>query len=529
METLENHVLDSWRRPSGRLATLHDPTRGEPIAEAGTGGIDMRAVAEHARNEGGPRLREMTFAQRGAMLATLSKALHAAREALIDVAVENGGNTRKDAKFDVDGAIGTLAAYSQYGTQAGDVRILADGPGTALGRSPRFWGEHALLPRRGVAVHVNAFNFPAWGLAEKAAVAWLAGMPVVTKPATATAMLAERVARVLVSTGALPKGAFQLLCGSAGDLLDHMGPQDVLAFTGSSDTGFLLRSKERLLRQSVRVNVEADSLNAAVLAPDVSVGTETWNLFLKDVVTDITQKAGQKCTAIRRVLVPRESADAVEAELAERLRAVRVGDPALDEVGMGPVSTADQHRDVRAGIERLSGEARVVVGGTDEPPLVGAAPGKGWFVAPTLLRAEDGERAKAVHEHEVFGPAATILPYDGSVEQAASLVRRGEGCLVSSVYSDDRDFVGRMVVEAGPWNGRLFLGSQNVAGQAPGPGTVLPGSVHGGPGRAGGGEELGAFRGLTLYQQRVALQGDRAVVERLVHPPAPAPAPARPA
>jgi oxepin-CoA hydrolase/3-oxo-5,6-dehydrosuberyl-CoA semialdehyde dehydrogenase len=374
---------------------------------------------------------------------------------------------------------------------------------------------------------VNAFNFPAWGLAEKAAVAWLAGMPVVTKPATATAMLAERVARVLLGTGALPAGALQLLCGSAGDLLDHLDSQDVLAFTGSSDTGYLLRSRERLLRRSVRVNVEADSLNSAVLAPDVEVGSETWNLFLRDVVTDVTQKAGQKCTAIRRVLVPPQTADAARDEIADRLKAVRVGDPALDEVGMGPVSTADQHKDVRAGIEKLSAESEVVVGGLGAPTLVGADASKGWFVAPTLLRARDSEKAKVVHEHEVFGPCATLLPYDGSVEQAASLVRRGDGCLVSSVYGDDRDFVGRLVVEMGAWHGRLYLGSENVAGQTFGPGTVLPGSVHGGPGRAGGGEELGAFRGMSLYQQRVALQGDRALVERLARPTA-APAEAKP-
>ena len=517
MQRLENHVLGAWRAGSGKLAPLHDPTTGEAIAEAGTGGIDMKAVLAHARDVGGPRLREMTFAQRGEVLAQASKVINAARDELIEIAVKNGGNTRKDAKFDIDGAWGTLFAYSEFAKKLGDARVMLDGDADQLGRTPRFVSQHVLSPRQGAAVHVNAFNFPGWGFAEKAACAWLAGVPVVTKPATATAVLAERIVRLLADAKVLPEGALQLLCGSTGDMLDHLGPQDVLAFTGSADTGYLLRSKENLLRWSVRVNIEADSLNSAVLGPDVTAGSgETWSLFLRDVVTDMTQKAGQKCTAIRRIVVPQPMVETVVGELSSRLANVKVGNPALQEVNMGPVSTASQKSDVLGGVAKLSAESDVVFGSTKEPPLVGAAAGKGWFVGPVLMKSRDAKSASVVHAHEVFGPCATILPYDGSAAEACALVRKGMGGLVSSVFSDDREFTGSMIAGIAAWHGRLYLGSAKMADQSiVGPGGVLPASVHGGPGRAGGGEELGLHRGMAIYQQRTALQGDRAVLERL--------------
>ncbi|MCG3133146.1 MAG: 3,4-dehydroadipyl-CoA semialdehyde dehydrogenase [Planctomycetes bacterium] len=516
MRNLENHVLGSWRAPSGRLADLTDPTTGAVIARCGTEGIDMKAVAAYGRDVGGPALRAMTFAQRGAMLEACWKAVHAIREELIELAVRNSGNTRKDAKFDIDGAIATLSAYAVWGNELGDTQVMLDGEGLQLGRTPRFWGQHVLVPREGVAVHVNAFNFPAWGLAEKAACALLAGVPCIEKPATATAVVAERLLRACTDAGALPPGAVQLLCGSVGDLLDHLGPQDCLAFTGSADTALKLRGKENLLRWSVRVNVEADSLNAAVLGPDVAPGSETWNLFVRDVATDVTQKAGQKCTAIRRILVPADRVADAEAALVERISSVVIGDPSNDEVRMGPLATAAQRDDIRAGIAKLATECDFVMGAAGEPDaLVGCEKGKGCFQRPVLFRAKDTAAAKLVHEHEVFGPCATILPYDGSAASAGAIVAKGKGGLVASVFSDDREFVRAMVVAIAPWNGRLYLGSGKMADQSLGPGTVLPGSVHGGPGRAGGGEELGKFRGLSLYQQRTALQGDRAVIEKL--------------
>jgi len=321
--------------------------------------------------------------------------------------------------------------------------------------------------------------------------------------------------RANAQTKVLPEGALSLLLGSAGDLLDHLGPQDVVAFTGSSDTGAKIRVLPAVIRNSVRVNVEADSLNAAVLGPDAEPGAETYELFLKDVLRDMTQKAGQKCTAIRRVLVPVAVADRVRDDLVDRLRAVTVGNPAHDGVRMGPVATAGQLADVRAGIDLLARDGRLVHGDAGLA-FVGAEPGKGFFVGPVLLEVEPGADAPRVHSHEVFGPVATVVPYSGGAAEAAEIVARGRGGLVSSVYSEDVAFTSAVVMELAPYHGRIFLGSAKIAEMSPGPGTVLPLLVHGGPGRAGGGEELGGLRGLAFYMQRVALEGSRPTIERIV-------------
>jgi oxepin-CoA hydrolase/3-oxo-5,6-dehydrosuberyl-CoA semialdehyde dehydrogenase len=365
-------------------------------------------------------------------------------------------------------------------------------------------------------VHVNAFNFPAWGLAEKAATALLAGMPVVTKPATSTALLAHRIVEILVEAKAMPDGALSLVCGAPGDLLDRLGGQDVLAFTGSSITAAKLREGKSVVRDATRINVEADSLNAAVLGPDADEGGDVMNLFTSDVVREMTQKTGQKCTAIRRIYVPRPLVETVLEKLRERLAAVKVGDPSREDVTMGPVATAQQLRDVRAGIEKLTSCAKIVFGSAGEVDAIGVGKGKGFFVSPVLLHAAEPRPGDAVHEHEVFGPVATVCTYDGTAEKACALVAAGGGGLVSSVYSDDKDFVRKMVVGLAPFHGRLVIGSSKVAGQSLPPGMALPQLVHGGPGRAGGGEELGGRRGMTFYMQRTALQGDRALIEAIV-------------
>jgi oxepin-CoA hydrolase/3-oxo-5,6-dehydrosuberyl-CoA semialdehyde dehydrogenase len=340
-------------------------------------------------------------------------------------------------------------------------------------------------------------------------------MPVVSKPATSTALLAHRIVQIVEEGRLLPEGALSLVCGSAGDMLDRLGGQDVLAFTGSHATASSLRAGRAFVASSAHVNVEADSLNAAVLAPDVEDGSDLAALFAADVVRDMTQKAGQKCTAIRRVYVPAAKIEAVVERLRERLLAVRVGDPAKDEVTMGPVATAQQLRDVREGIERLSKVARIACGGAKRPEAIGVDDGKGYFVAPTLLHVPEPRSDDAVHQHEVFGPVASVVPYDGSALDAAQRVSWGGGGLVCSVYSDDRDFVRAFALAAAPFHGRITLGSSKSASQAIPPGTVLPQLLHGGPGRAGGGEELGGRRGLAFYMQRVALQGDRALVEAI--------------
>jgi 3,4-dehydroadipyl-CoA semialdehyde dehydrogenase len=512
MIELASYVCGGWTTGKGKPATLVNPTTKEALATTSTEGLDFGAALAFARDRGGPALRALTFRQRGELLRAMSRAIHGKRDELLALATQNGGNTRSDAKFDVDGAIGTLAAYADLGGELGDATILVDGDGIQLGRSPRLFGQHAQVPRHGVAVHVNAFNFPAWGLGEKAACALLAGMPVIAKPATSTALVAYRMVQILVDAKVLPEGALSLVCGSSGDLLDRLGGQDVLAFTGSSATAAVLRAGKAFTHASAHVNVEADSLNAAVLGPDVDEGSDVMNLFVGDVVRDMTQKTGQKCTAIRRAYVPAAKVDAVLEMMRERLVAVKVGDPSREDVGMGPVATRQQLDDVRSGIARLQASARTVCGGPGPVDALGVG-SKGFFVAPTLMHGAAPREGDAVHQHEVFGPVATVMPYDGTAASAVRMVAWGGGGLVSSVYSDDKDYVRDTVLGIAPLHGRVTIGSSKIASQALPPGMVLPQLLHGGPGRAGGGEELGARRGMNLYMQRLALQGDRALVE----------------
>ncbi|MAF65191.1 MAG: aldehyde dehydrogenase [Planctomycetes bacterium] len=514
MQRLSSYVQGAWVEGSGTPVEIHDPTNEEPIAACDSTGIDFAAVVEHARALGSPGLRALSFPARGQLLKRLSTALHGRREELIEVARRNGGSTRGDAKFDIDGATSTLAAYAYFARDLGERAHLVDGGPMPLGRTPRFSGQHVWVPRTGVAVHINAFNFPSWGMLEKMACALLAGVAVIEKPGTSTALLAWEVARTIVESEVLPEGSFQFLCGGVGDLLEHLGAQDCLAFTGSAATGAKLKGNANLVRSNARVNIEADSLNAAVLAPDVDDESETYGLFLANVALDMTQKTGQKCTAVRRILVPAERVEAVTADLVAELGRVRVGDPGERETRMGPLSSRAQFEDVRAGIGRLAEVAGIACGGT--APLRE----RGWFVAPTLLVARDRE-AEILHDEEVFGPVATILPYSGSAGEAVELVSRGGGGLVVSVYSNDADWTESVVRGLAPWHGRIWIGSDRTAGQSLPPGIVLPGMVHGGPGRAGGGEELGALRGLEFYMQRTALQGYLGLLESRFGPPAP--------
>jgi 3,4-dehydroadipyl-CoA semialdehyde dehydrogenase len=515
MIQLESYLDGKWIAGKEKATTLVNPATGEALATASAYGIDFAAAITFTR-KCGSGLRTLTFAQRGDMLRAMSRAIHAHRDELITLAISNGGNTRSDAKFDIDGASGTLAAYADLAAELGDRRVLLDGDGAQLGRSARLFGQHIFVPREGAAVHINAFNFPAWGLAEKAAVALLAGMPVISKPATSTALLSHRIVRIFVEEDLLPRGALSFIAGGTFDLLDHLNGQDVLAFTGSSSTGTLLRGTKSVLTHSVRVNVEADSLNAAVLGPDVEDGSDLLNLFVGDVVRDMTQKTGQKCTAIRRVYVPVAQLEPVVDRLRERLAVIKVGDPAREEVTMGPLATAQQRNDVREGIRRLATCAKIVHGSASEVTLAAGDPDRGCFVMPVLLIGREPNPGDAVHTHEVFGPVATVMPYDGSAEAAVKLVRAGAGGLVSSVYSDDKAFVREAVLGIASHHGRVTIGSSKIASQAIPPGMVLPNLVHGGPGRAGGGEELGGRRGLSFYMQRTAIQGDRALVEAVV-------------
>ena len=504
MQHLASYVCGQWVAGKGAAQALLNPATEEPLAEACSDGVDLAAALAYARDRGGPALRALSFAERGALLKGMADALQQARDELLALGIANGGNTRSDAKFDVDGAIGTLLAYAELGAQLGAGRFLVDGEGIQLGRSPRFHGQHVAVPRHGVAVHINAFNFPAWGLAEKAAAALLAGMPVLSKPATSTAMVAHRAMQVVAERNVLPEGALQLLVGAPRGLPGLLGAQDVLAFTGSGETGERIRALPNIIRHSVRVNVEADSLNAALLGPDAAGGGDMYELFLKEVVRDMTQRAGQKCTAMRRVLVPLESVSRVREDLTELLGAVKVGDPAQEDVRMGPLVSRAQLDDVQAGIERLAAEGRRVAEAWKFE--------KGFYVAPTLFEFDPDSKASAVHEREVFGPVASLLPYTGN---PAPIVARGNGGLVCSVYSEDAAWLEDVVMAIAPYHGRVYLGHPKIE-LSPGPGTVLPQLVHGGPGRAGGGEELGGRRALAFYLQRVALQGSRPVIQGLI-------------
>lgn len=518
METLQSYVCGEWFTGTGDATKLINPTTEEAVAQVAAGGVDVAAALEYARTKGGPALRAMTFRERGQMLKSLSEALIAIRDELLDLSMVNNGSTRSDAKFDVDGASFTLAAYAELGEQLGDQRYLVDGEPIELLRSRKLGGLHLKTPHRGVAMHINAFNFPAWGLAEKAAVAWLAGMPVVTKPATATAWIAEVLARALVKTGALPEGALTFLAGHPQGLVESLETGDVLAFTGSSGVGNHLRSHPRVVSQGVPVNVEADSVNSAVLGPDVEAGDDVFDMLVRDALREVIQKTGQKCTATRRIFVPVDVVDDFTDALASDLDRISIGDPFTDGVRMGPVVNARQRDDVLAGLERFSSVTSTVRGAGRPTQVAGVEGEGGFFVDAHVLRTADpaaSMTADLVHDEEVFGPVTTVLPYDGSVAQAAQLVARGRGSLVASVYSDDRAFARDLVLDLAPWSGRVTLGSAKVAESAPSPGAVLPQLVHGGPGRAGGGEELGGERGMDFYMQRTAVQGYRPLVEKL--------------
>lgn len=514
MKKLRSFLAGHWHEAETGFVPLLDPSNEEEIAAASSQGAGLAEAFEHARRQGGPALAALTFAQRGELLRAMSKVLREHREELLEISRRCNGTTAGDGAFDIDGASGTLAYYGGLGRSLGERTFLTEGDGIQLAKTEGFWGQHVLVPRQGVAVHINAFNFPAWGFAEKAACALLAGMPVISKPATATALLTERCVELFVAAGILPPGSFQLLCGSAGDLLEHLGPQDVLAFTGSADTARLLRQNANILASNPRVNIEADSLNAAVLAPDVQPGSPAFDLFVREVCREITQKAGQKCTAVRRVLVPTAQEGAVLEALRARLAKTLVGNPAEEGVRMGPLATAAQLRDAQAGVALLRGEAELILGG-ERVDGAGAPAGKGYFFAPTLLLARDAQKAEAIHRHEVFGPVATVLSYSGDAGEAAELVGRAGGTLVTSAYSDDPAFLAAFFQQAAATTGRLYIGSSASAEAALGSGAALPQTLHGGPGRAGGGEELGGLVGLRIYLQRLALQGARSQVDEV--------------
>lgn len=502
---LQNFALGEWIAGTGSQATLLHAVTGEPIAETSSGGLDFQAMVRYARTVGGPALRALTFHQRAAMLKAVAKHLMERKEAFYALSAATGA-TRSDSWVDIEGGIGTFFAYASRGRREfPNETFHVEGPQELLGKAGTFAGRHICVPLEGVAIHINAFNFPCWGMLEKLAPALLAGVPCIVKPATATSYLTELMFREIIAADVFPKGALQLICGSAGDLLSHVEEQDAVAFTGSAATGQSLKESPAVMRHAVRFNMEADSLNCCILGPDATPGTPEFDLFIKEVVREMTTKAGQKCTAVRRTLVPSGLEEAVVAALTARLAKTTVGDPAVEGVRMGPLASRGQVRDVGAAAARIRAAGQVVFG-ADEVPVVGADRERGAFFTPLLMVCDRPLAQDAPHDIEAFGPVNTVMPY-GSLDEAITLAKRGRGSLCGSVVTADASIARQVVLGVAPYHGRLLVLDRTSAGESTGHGSPLPNLVHGGPGRAGGGEEMGGARGVLHYLQRTAVQG----------------------
>ena len=511
---LQSFVAGKWHAGTGNFVTLRDATTSEVIASASAEGIDYRAMLWNARNVGGPNLRELTFHERAALLKSLAKMLTEYKDEFYSLSYSTGA-TKSDSWVDIDGGISTLFVYASKGTrELPNSHVYVDGAVEMLSKTGSFLGQHICLPLEGAAIHINAFNFPVWGMLEKLAPTLLAGVPAIVKPATATSYLTERVFRRIIDSGILPDGALQLICGGTGDLFDHLTCQDVVSFTGSASTARKLRQHSVILANSVRFTAETDSLNSSILGPDAAPGSPEFDGFVKEVVREMTAKAGQKCTAIRKAIVPAERAGDVIDAVREALGKIPVGDPRLENVRMGPVASAEQRREVLQQIAKLEVEAELVHGTASKFQVVGADAQKGAFVAPTLLHCRDTSSAQAIHSIEAFGPVCTVVPYAG-LDEAIELARRGGGSLVGSVFTADDGIAARLVVGLAPFHGRIVVVNRHCAKESTGHGSPLPHLVHGGPGRAGGGEEMGGIRGVMHYMQRTAVQGTPDVISAI--------------
>lgn len=498
---LESYVCGKWTAGTGTGQTLFSAVTGEPIAVVDSTGLDFAAARDYARQQGSKSLRAMSFHERAAMLKELGLALLEVKEELYALSTQTGA-TRIDSWVDIEGGIGTLLAYASKGRrELPNSPVLVDGAVERLSRDNSFSAQHIYTPLQGVAIHINAFNFPCWGVLEKLAPNLLAGVPAIVKPASQTAYLTELLVRRMIDTGVLPEGAVQLVCGSVGNLLELVDGQDVVTFTGSATTGRMLRSSPSIINNSTRFTMEADSLNASILGPEVTPDAPEFALFIKEVVNEMTTKAGQKCTAIRRVLVPRSQVGAVEKALSEALAKVVVGDPSAKDTTMGPLVSQDQVTEVKERVQELLTESTLWFGDADSTDN-GVS---GAYFSPVLLFCEQPMQAKRVHEVEAFGPVSTVMPYD-SLDEAVALVNKGQGSLVTSVFSYDGAAVQQLVLGVAAFNGRVLVSNRDSAKSSTGHGSPVPFVVHGGPGRAGGGEELGGLRSVYHYMQRTGVQ-----------------------
>jgi oxepin-CoA hydrolase / 3-oxo-5,6-dehydrosuberyl-CoA semialdehyde dehydrogenase len=503
---LQSYVCGAWQGGRDDGVAMRDATTGEVVAQASSAGVDFAGVLAHAREVGGPALRAMTFHQRAGLLRALAKRLSEFKEEFYALSYRTGA-TKNDSMIDIDGGIGTVFVFASKGSrELPNARVYVDGDVEGLSKAGTFVGQHLYVSREGAAVHINAFNFPVWGMLEKLAPTLLAGMPSIVKPATATAYLTELVVRRIIESKILPEGALQLVCGSLGNLFDHLICQDTVSFTGSAHTAASLRVHPTIIRHAVPFIAETDSLNSSILGLDAVPGTPEFDLFVKEVVREMTVKAGQKCTAIRRALVPAAVAGDVITALQAALRKIVVGDPRAEGVRMGPLVSQEQRTDVLARVAELGREADVVAGDLQRFEVQGADRARGAFVPPLLLFSRDPHAARAVHEVEAFGPVATVLPYRDTAD-AITLARRGGGSLAASVFSADDSLAGQIVLGLAPYHGRILVVNRACAKESTGHGSPLAPLIHGGPGRAGGGEEMGGIRGVLHYMQRTAVQG----------------------
>jgi len=513
---LSNFVAGEWISGGGSHTALFHAVTGDVIAETSTSGIDFAAMVPYARNVGGPALRKLTFHERARRLKALAAYLMERKDAFYAISAMTGA-TKADSWIDVEGGIGTLFAYASRGRrELPDETFYVDGPTEPISKGGSFVGRHICVPLEGVAVHINAFNFPVWGMLEKLAPTILAGVPAIVKPATLTSYLTEAVFRAMIESKILPEGSVQLLCGSAGTLLDHLDSQCAVAFTGSAATGLMLKQHKTVTAENVRFNQEADSLNFSMLGPDAPPGTEEFDLFIKEVAKEMTVKAGQKCTAIRRTFVHESMVQDVMRALATRLDGVKVGDPSVEGVRMGPLAGRAQVSDVRKNAEAIGRVTERVYGKYDDFDVVGADRTKGAFFPPLLFHSKDPFGVVEPHDVEAFGPVNTVMPYT-TVDEAIELAKLGRGSLCGSVFTADDRVARAMALGTAAHHGRLLFANRQSAKESTGHGAPLPNLVHGGPGRAGGGEEMGGIRGVMHYMQRTALQGSPTTLSRIVH------------
>jgi oxepin-CoA hydrolase/3-oxo-5,6-dehydrosuberyl-CoA semialdehyde dehydrogenase len=513
---LRSRIQDQWVEGDGDGTLLSSAVSGTPLASITSKGLDFGDALRHARDVGGSNLRKLTFHERGEMLKALAQYLMEHKQELYALSTETGA-TRSDSWVDIDGGISTLFVFSSKGRrEMPNDHVYLDGPPEKISKNGTFTAQHIFTPKLGAAIHINAFNFPCWGMLEKLAPTLLAGVPAIVKPASSTAYLTELMVQQIVASGILPDGALQLICGSVGDLFDHLNCQDTIAFTGSKGTAEFLQQHPQVINQSVAFTAETDSLNSCILGPDAIPGTPEFDLFIKEVTHEMTSKAGQKCTAIRRIIAPAALSEDVINALSASLSTVRVGNPASKEVDMGALASQGQRDEIRERVMELAHQAQIVFGGKDDFDLLDADIDAGAFVMPTLLHCDNPLTATAVHSVEAFGPVSTVLPYE-NIAEAIELSRLGQGSLVGSVITYDNKVARELILGTAAYHGRMVVINRDCAAESTGHGSPLPHLIHGGPGRAGGGEEMGGIRGVLHYMQRTAIQGAPETLSEIGH------------